>query len=168
MDFGLGDFGREDLMVRGSDEVGLGVDLGFGLAEAAETDRGDLALRIVSPSIDLFDFIIYNYNIMAIKLTKKQLAVLNYIEDFVEEKGIAPTYREIMNGLSLASVSAVAEHIDNLVNKGVLKKTPGAARTLEVLDYKHEDTVELFRVKMLSCTDEERAVLEKAMEILNL
>ena len=40
--------------------------------------RGD------SPSIDLFLSIVYNYNIMAIKLTKKQLAVLNYIEDFVE------------------------------------------------------------------------------------
>ena len=65
-------------------------------------------------------------------------------------------------------MSAVAEHIDNLVEKGVLKKTPGAARTLEVLDYKHEDTVELFKLKMLDCTDEEREILEKAMEILDL
>lgn len=105
---------------------------------------------------------------MAVKLTKKQLAVLDYIEDFIEEKGVAPTYREIMAGLQLASVSAVAEHIDNLVEKGVLKKVPGAARTLEVLDYKHEDTVELFRVKLLDCTEEEKEILTKAMEILNL
>ena len=104
---------------------------------------------------------------MAIKLTKKQLAVLNYIEDFTEERGMSPTYREIQTGLELASVSAVAEHIDNLVEKGVLK-TPGAARTLEVLDYKHEDTVELFKLKMLDCTEEEKEILEKAMEILGL
>ena len=105
---------------------------------------------------------------MAVKLTKKQLAVLNYIEDFVEEKGLSPTYREIMTGLDLASVSAVAEHIDNLVDKGVLKKTPGAARTLEVLDYKHEETVELFRIKMETCSEEEKKILEQAMEILDL
>ncbi len=105
---------------------------------------------------------------MAIKLTKKQLAVLNYLEDFTEENGYSPSYREIMAGLGLSSVSAVAEHIDNLVSKGVLKKVPGAARSLEVLNYKHEETVELFKVKMMNCTDEERKVLEKAGEILDL
>lgn len=147
--------------------TGIERDLRDVLGET-ELDCEDFALRGTKPSIDLFGLIIYNYSIMAVKLTKKQLAVLDFIEDFTEERGMSPTYREIMSGLSLASVSAVAEHIDNLVTKGVLKKTPGAARTLEVLDYKHEDTVELFKVKMLSCTDEEKAVLEKAMEILNL
>ena len=105
---------------------------------------------------------------MAIKLTKKQLAVLEFIQDFTEERGISPSYREIQAGLALSSVSAVAEHIDNLVAKGVLKKITGAARSLEILDYKHEETVELFRIKMLDCTEEEKAILEKAMEILNL
>lgn len=105
---------------------------------------------------------------MSIKLTKKQLAVLEFIQDFTEERGISPSYREIQAGLALSSVSAVAEHIDNLVAKGVLKKITGAARSLEILDYKHEETVELFRIKMLDCTEEEKAILEKAMEILNL
>ena len=73
-----------------------------------------------------------------------------------------------MSGLGLSSVSAVAEHVENLVEKGVLKKMPGAARSLEILDYKHEDTVELFKTKMLTCTEEEKKTLEKAMEILGL
>ncbi|MBR2753943.1 hypothetical protein IKG33_03520 [Candidatus Saccharibacteria bacterium] len=102
------------------------------------------------------------------KLTKKQLAVLDYLQDFTEENGYSPSYREIMAGLGLSSVSAVAEHIENLVSKGVLKKVPGAARSLEVLDYKHEETVELFKVKMMDCTEEEKKVLEKAGEILGL
>ncbi|MBQ2660604.1 hypothetical protein IJF93_00815 [Candidatus Saccharibacteria bacterium] len=105
---------------------------------------------------------------MAIKLTKKQLAVLNFLQDFTEENGYSPSYREIMTGLGLSSVSAVAEHIDNLVEKGVLKKVPGAARTLEILNYKHEETIELFKARMMDCTEEERKVLEKAMEILDL
>ena len=49
----------------------------------------------------------------AVKITKKQLAVLEFIENFTEENGYSPSYREIMAGLGLSSVSAVAEHIDN-------------------------------------------------------
>ena len=105
---------------------------------------------------------------MSIKLTKKQLAVLDFLQDFTEENGYSPSYREIMSGLGLSSVSAVAEHVENLVEKGVLKKVPGAARSLEILDYKHEETVGLFKARMLDCTDEERAVLVKAGEILGL
>lgn len=105
---------------------------------------------------------------MKTKLTKKQLAVLEFLQDFTEEKGYSPSYREIQAGLGLSSVSAVAEHIDNLVEKGVLKKVPGAARSLEILDYKHEETVELFKVKMLGCTEEDRKVLIKAAEILDI
>ena len=105
---------------------------------------------------------------MAVKLTKKQLAVLDFLQDFTEEKGYSPSYREMMAGLGLSSVSAVAEHIDNLVAKGVLKKVPGAARSLEVLDYKHEETVELFKVKMLTASEEDKKVLKQAAGILGL
>ncbi len=105
---------------------------------------------------------------MAVKLTKKQLAVLDFLQDFTDEKGYSPSYREIMSGLGLTSVSAVAEHIDNLVSKGVLKKVPGAARSLEVLDYKHEETVELFKMRMTDCSEEEREILIKAADILGL
>lgn len=105
---------------------------------------------------------------MTKKLTKKQLAVVEFLEDFIEENGVAPSYREMQAGLGLSSVSAVAEHIDNLVAKGVIKRTEGAARSLEVLDYKHEETVGLFKMRMMEATDEERQVLEKAAEILGL
>jgi len=104
----------------------------------------------------------------AIKITKKQLAVLEYIGNFTEEKGYSPSYREIMNGLGLSSVSAVAEHIDNLVAKGIIKKNSGEARSLEILDYKHEETVRLFKDKLMYTDDEEKAILEKAADILGL
>lgn len=105
---------------------------------------------------------------MAVKLTKKQLAVLEFLENFTEENNYSPSYREIMSGIGLSSVSAVAEHVDNLVAKGVLRKVPGAARSLEVLNYKHEETVGLFKTKMMTCTEEEKKVLEKAANILEL
>lgn len=105
---------------------------------------------------------------MAVKLTKKQLAVLEFLENFTEENSYSPSYREIMSGIGLSSVSAVAEHVDNLVAKGVLRKVPGAARSLEVLDYKHEETVKLFKTRLMTATEEEKKILEKAAEILGL
>lgn len=105
---------------------------------------------------------------MTIKLTKKQLAVLDFLQDFTEENGYSPSYREIMSGLGLSSVSAVAEHVENLVEKGVLKKVPGAARSLEVLDYKHEETVGLFKARLLDCTEDEKKILEQAAEVLGI
>ena len=138
------------------------------LEELGEEATDFCGRRIVRPSIDLFLSIVYNYSIMAVKITKKQLAVLNFLQDFTEENGYSPSYREIMAGLGLSSVSAVAEHVENLVEKGVLRKVPGAARSLEVLDYKHEETVGLFKAKMLDCTDEARKILVAAAEILGL
>ena len=105
---------------------------------------------------------------MAKKLTKKQLAVVEFIEDFIEENGVVPTYREIQAGLGLSSVSAVAEHVENLVVKGVLKKVEGSARSLEVLDFRHKETVELFKAKMINCSEGEKETLVKAAEILEL
>ena len=105
---------------------------------------------------------------MGIKLTKKQLAVLDFLQDFMDEKGYSPSYREIQAGLELSSVSAVAEHIDNLVAKGALKKVPGAARSLEILNFRHEETVDLFKAKMAECSEEEKQTLEKAAKILGL
>lgn len=105
---------------------------------------------------------------MKVKLTKKQLALLNFLQDFTEENGISPTYREIQAGLELSSVSAVAEHIDNLVEKGVIKKVPGAARSLEIIDFRHQETVDLLKAKLDTASEEERQVLRKAADILEL
>lgn len=105
---------------------------------------------------------------MSNKLTKKQLAVLNFLEDFIAENGYAPTYREIQAELGLSSVSAVAEHIDNLVAKGAVRRVEGAARSLEVLDYRHEDTVNLFKGRIAEANEEEREILTKAARILGL
>ena len=108
------------------------------------------------------------YNIYMVKLTKKQIALLNFIDEFTKENSISPTYREIMAGLNLSSVSAVAEHIDNLVEKGVIKKVPGAARSLELVDFRHEETVKLFNAKLETANEEEQEILKRAAAILEL
>ena len=105
---------------------------------------------------------------MSIKLTKKQQLVYDYIADFINIHGFSPSYRDICAGLGLSSVSAVAEHIDNLVAIGALRKAPGAARSLEVIDFTYPETVALFREKMDKASEDELEVLRKAAIILGI
>ena len=67
-------------------------------------------------------------------LTKKQRELLDFITKFIAENNYSPSYREIMAGLNIRSVSTVAQHVDNLVTKGVLRKTDSAIRSLEIVN----------------------------------
>lgn len=83
------------------------------------------------------------------KPTKKQTALLNFIEKFTEENNYSPSYREIQRALKLNSVSAVAEHISNCEKAGFLEKVPHEARSLRVIHHdEHPETTELFRTKL--------------------
>ena len=105
---------------------------------------------------------------MPAKLTKKQALIVEFLRDYLAAHGVSPTYREIMTALGLSSVSAVAEHIDNLVAKGVVQKVPGAARSLELVTPDHPETYELFLTRLHTATPDEAATLRAAAAILGL
>lgn len=65
-----------------------------------------------------------------VALTKKQKRTLDFVSTFIEQHGYSPSYREIANGLKLSSVATVAQHIESLVNKGLLTKDNNSARSL--------------------------------------
>lgn len=106
------------------------------------------------------------------RLTKKQRAVYDFIDNFIKEKGYSPSYRDISAGLGLSSVASVAEHINNLIALGALKKSEGSARSLEVVDFTHPETVALFKNKLLELSVEKNQsdidALQKAAAILDL
>jgi repressor LexA len=66
-------------------------------------------------------------------LTPKQKEVLDYIIQFINDRSYAPSFREIADGLKLASPSTVHVHIQALRTRGFLK-SGGAARELEPTD----------------------------------
>ena len=107
---------------------------------------------------------------MSEKLTKKQKQIVEFISTFIKENNYSPSYREIMTGLGLSSVSAVAEHVDNLISKGVLRKTPNAAISLEVVATSNPELVALFNAKINSddVSEEEIEILLKAANILGI
>ena len=107
------------------------------------------------------------------RLTKKQRAVYDFVDNFIKEKGYSPSYRDISAGLGLSSVASVAEHINNLVALGALKKSDGSAHSLEVIDFTHPETVALFKNKLLELSvAEDKAkdieTLKRAAVILDL
>lgn len=105
---------------------------------------------------------------MKTKLTKKQALIIDFIKEFSSREGESPSYREIMSALGLSSVSAVAEHIDNLVKKGALKRVSGAARSLEVVDLSFPETTALFKRRLATANYEEAEILTRAADLLGI
>lgn len=71
---------------------------------------------------------------MAPVIYKRQRDLLQFVSQFMQKNGYAPTLAEICDGLGLRSPATVHEHIANLTEKGVLKKTEGTRRGIEILD----------------------------------
>jgi repressor LexA len=65
-------------------------------------------------------------------LTRRQKEVLDFVADFVEEKGYCPSYEEIAEGLDLASLATVHKHILALEAKRYLQRGFNQSRSLEV------------------------------------
>ncbi len=71
---------------------------------------------------------------VSIRPTKKQKELLNYLDSFINEHGYSPSYREIMSGLNYNSVATVALHVNNLMQRGHLRKRDHSARSLELIN----------------------------------
>jgi SOS-response transcriptional repressor LexA len=76
-----------------------------------------------------------------IRPTKKQLELLEFIEQFIAEHGYSPSYREIMVGCNYTSVATVALHVHSLIARGHLVKRGRSARSLELTAMKLQDIV---------------------------
>lgn len=93
----------------------------------------------------------------AIRPTKKQQELLEFIEAFIIEHGYSPSYREIMNGLHYTSVATVALHVNSLIKRGHLQKRGRSARSLEVV----RGTVEVTAKSAEIQPGEEKWLVEK-------
>ena len=65
-------------------------------------------------------------------LTKRQKDFLEFLAGFLEKKGYSPSYEEIAEGMSLASLATVHKHILSLENKQYLKRGFNQSRSLEI------------------------------------
>jgi repressor LexA len=72
-------------------------------------------------------------------LTKRQKEILDYVTQYIELHGYAPSYREIAEAFKLGSVATIAEHVDTLIAKGLLRKNENEARSLQLVSPSEEE-----------------------------
>ncbi len=67
-------------------------------------------------------------------LTRRQREVFDFIRESLEREGYAPSLEEIGLRFGLSSVATVHKHVQNLVEKGLLRKAWNRSRSLEIVD----------------------------------
>lgn len=77
---------------------------------------------------------------MALVLYNKERQVLEFITQYVQRNGYAPTLLEIASGIGVNAASTIHEHVEKLITKGYLRKTPGTERGLELIEGKAKRT----------------------------
>ena len=82
------------------------------------------------------------------KLTRRQTDVLNYVKSYIVSHGYPPTVREIGASLGVSSPATIHAHLENLEEKGVIRRKETKNRAIELLvdnEYakKEEEVVEV-------------------------
>lgn len=74
-------------------------------------------------------------------LYKRQKEILDFLNKYIAKNGNAPTLTEIAKKLGVKSLATVHEHLQTLEKKGLIKKTSGIVRSIELIDKRIGDVV---------------------------
>jgi repressor LexA len=66
-------------------------------------------------------------------LTKRQREILDYLNDFIQQHGYAPSLEEIGRRFGLSSLATVHKHLTNLQEKGFIKRAWNRSRSVELV-----------------------------------
>lgn len=67
------------------------------------------------------------------ELTKRQNEILDFIKSYIVKYGYPPTVREIGAALGVSSPATIHAHLENLEEKGVIKRKETKNRAIELL-----------------------------------
>ena len=66
-------------------------------------------------------------------LTKRQREILDYLNEFIQQHGYAPSLEEIGRQFSLSSLATVHKHLTNLQEKGFIRRAWNRSRSVELV-----------------------------------
>jgi len=66
-------------------------------------------------------------------LTKRQREILDYLQDFIQQHGYAPSLEEIGRRFGLSSLATVHKHLTDLQEKGFIKRSWNRSRSVEMI-----------------------------------
>ncbi|KAA0239644.1 MAG: repressor LexA [Planctomycetaceae bacterium] len=67
------------------------------------------------------------------ELSEKQSQILQFLQDFVEDKDYPPSIRDIQDGCSISSTSVVDYNLRKLEEKGFIRRDREVSRGIEIL-----------------------------------
>lgn len=73
----------------------------------------------------------------------KQLQILEFIKEFIESEGYAPSLQEIAEHFGLASASTAYHHVRQLEQKGLINRSDNANRSIQVASSQAPEAVDL-------------------------
>jgi len=79
---------------------------------------------------------------MPVTIYKRQKQILDFLNNYILKYGHAPTLVLIAKHLKVKSLATVHEHLAALEKKGLIKKSSGIARGIELLDRKISEAVQ--------------------------
>lgn len=80
---------------------------------------------------------------------KRQRQILDFLRQFMDANGSAPTLKQIADALGVSSLATVHEHLQALEKKGLISKKEGATRGIELTDGVVSHTSEGLEVPIL-------------------
>jgi len=72
---------------------------------------------------------------------KSRLRILNFIRVFLQEKGYAPTVRDIVRGCGISTSSVVQYHLNMLEKEGYIRRDPQVFRSIRLADQESPATL---------------------------
>ncbi len=95
--------------------------------------RADLTfafcLHIVSPELGVDRA----EEVAVLPLTKRQREILDYLNEFIQQHGYAPSLEEIGRRFNLSSLATVHKHLTNLQEKGFIRRAWNRSRSVELV-----------------------------------
>ena len=72
---------------------------------------------------------------MPVTLYKRQREILNFLSQYIQRNGTAPTLQEIAKSLGVSSLATVHEHLEAMERKSVIKRKDGSVRSIDIIDH---------------------------------
>ncbi|MBU2545507.1 transcriptional repressor LexA [Patescibacteria group bacterium] len=83
-------------------------------------------------------------------LTKRQKEILDFVDKYIKRRGYSPSLVEMAKKFELSSIATVHKHIENLKEKGYLKKERNHHRSIELSpDNRSLDSIDLVEIPLL-------------------
>jgi repressor LexA len=76
-------------------------------------------------------------------ISETRQRIFKFIRDFIEERGYAPTVRDILKGCDISSTAVVQHHLNILEREGHIHRDPEVFRSIQLLDKKNTVRVPL-------------------------